>query len=139
MPSTLITAVRTTTVYEVYNDFFAYGDNRLKPDFGGHDNAWHGNVLAYVGNCYTVFNFKGYNDAFYDNKCVFRTGYGSTCGLSTGFDVHGNSVFSESGGLTVCNTDWANWTATGHDTNSTLAKWPADAAVVAMGKKVLGM
>ena len=125
--------------YEVYDNFFAYGDNGLKSDFGGHDNVWHGNVLAYVGNCYTVFNFKGYNDAFYDNKCVFRTGYGSTCGLSTGFDVHGNAVFSESGNLTVCKTDWANWTATGHDTHSTLSKWPADAAVVAMGKKVLGM
>jgi len=125
--------------YEVYDNFFAYGENGLKSDFGGHDNVWHGNVLAYVGNCYTVFNFKGYNDAFYDNKCVFRTGYGSTCGLSTGFDVHSNSVFSESGNLTVCKTDWANWTATGHDTSSTLSRWPVDAALVAMGKKVLGM
>ena len=39
--------------------FFQYGDNGLKSDFGGHDNYWHGNVLAYVGNCYTVFSFKG--------------------------------------------------------------------------------
>ena len=125
--------------YEVYDNFFAYGDNGLKSDFGGHDNIWHGNVLAYVGNCYQVGNFKGYNDAFHDNTCVFRTGYGSNCGLSAGFDVRGNSVFSESGELTVCNTDWANWTATGHDTGSTLQKWPADRELVAMGKKVLGM
>ena len=82
---------------------------------------------------------KGYNNAFVDNQCVFRTGYASTCGLSAGFDVHGNSVFSASGELTVCGTGWANWTATGHDTGSTLAKWPADAAVVAMGKRVLGI
>jgi hypothetical protein len=134
-------SVSALRFHQVYDNFFAYGDNGLKSDFGGHDNVWHGNVLAYVGNCYTIFNFKGYNDAFYDNKCVFRTGYTSTCGLesSTGFAVHGNSVFSESGELTVCKTRWANWTATGHDTGTTLAKWPADAAVVAMGKTVLGM
>ena len=31
--------------YEVYDNFFAYGDNGLKSDFGGHDNKWHGNAL----------------------------------------------------------------------------------------------
>ena len=96
--------------YQVYGNFFADGDNGLKSDSGGHDTVWHGNVLAYVGNCYEVFNFnfnfKGTcNDAFYDNTCVFRTGYGSTCGLATGFAVRNTSytsVFSESGNLTVC-------------------------------------
>ena len=82
--------------YDVYENFFVYGDNGLKSDFGGHDNKWHGNVLAYVGNCYTVFSFKGYNDAFYGNQCVFRTGYSSDCGVSTGFEVHDNAVFVRS-------------------------------------------
>eukprot|EP01051_Picozoa_sp_SAG22_P033455 SAG22_NODE_14659_length_368_cov_1.531599_1_plen_38_part_10 len=30
----------------------------MKSDFGGHDNVWHGNVLAYVGNCYIVGSFE---------------------------------------------------------------------------------
>jgi len=66
--------------YEVYDNFFAYGDNGLKSDFGGHDNKWHGNVLAYVGNCYHMWSFKGYNDAFYGNQCIYRQSYGSDCG-----------------------------------------------------------
>ena len=125
--------------YEVYDNFFAYGDNGLKSDFGGHDNKWHGNVLAYVGNCYTVFSFKGYNDAFYGNQCVFRTGYKSDCGVTAGWEVHDNEVFSQSGDLQVCGEDFAKYVAEGHDKGSSVAKWPADDALVAMGKKVLGM
>ena len=96
-------------------------------------------MLAYVGNCYTVFSFKGYNDAFFGNQCIFRTGYKSDCGVSTGFEVHDNTVFSQTGKLEVCKMDFAAYIAAGHDEGSTLAKWPADSAMVAMGKKVLGM
>jgi hypothetical protein len=32
----------------------AYGDNGLKSDFGGHDEVYYDNVLAYVGNCWYV-------------------------------------------------------------------------------------
>jgi hypothetical protein len=110
-----------------------------KSDFGGHDNVWHGNVLAFVGNCYTVFSFKGYNDQFYDNKCIFRAGYKSDCDVSAGFEVHDNQVFSTTGELQVCGTDFKNWTASGHDKGSVLGPWPSDADVVAMGKAVLGM
>ena len=120
-------------------NFFAYGDNGLKSDFGGHDNYWHGNVLAYVGNCYTHFSFKGYNDEFWDNQCVFRGSYNSDCDLAAGWMVNDNAVYSKSGELQVCKTDFKAWTAAGHDKGSTLAKWPADAELIAMGKKVLGM
>ena len=35
-----------------------YRSGLWKSDFGGHDNKWHGNVLAYVGNCYHMWSFK---------------------------------------------------------------------------------
>lgn len=128
--------------YEVYDNFFAYGDNGLKSDFGGHDNKWHGNVLAYVGNCYHMGSFKGYNDAFYGNQCVFRfprIPYGSDCGVSTGWEVHNNAVFSRSGKLEVCGMDFEKYLAEGHDKGSSVAAWPTDEKLVAMGKTVLGM
>jgi len=53
--------------------------------------------------------------------------------------VHDNAVFSETGQCTVCGKDLKDYVAEGHDHGSTVAKWPADAALVAMGKKVLGM
>ena len=125
--------------YEVFDNFFAYGDEGLKSDFGGHDNRWHGNVLAYVGNCYHMWSFKGYNDAFFGNKCIFRTGYSSDCKVSAGWEVHDNTVFSQSGSAQVCGMDFKAWQAHGHDPGSSIAKWPSDDDVIAMGRKVLGM
>ena len=125
--------------YEVYDNFFAYGENGLKGDFGGHDNKWHGNVLAYVGNCYTTYSFKIYNDAFYGNQCVFTSSYKSDCDVFAGWEVHDNAVFSQSGNLNVCGMDFKAYQAEGHDKGSSVAKWPSDANLVAMGKKVLGM
>jgi hypothetical protein len=69
--------------YEVFDNFFVYGDNGLKSDFGGHDNKWHNNVLAFVGNCYHMGSFKGYNDAFFSNQCIFRW-WGGCLGCPTG-------------------------------------------------------
>ena len=111
----------------------------MKSDFGGHDNMWHGNVLAYVGNCWTVFSFKGYNDGFFENQCVFRKGYGSDCKTNAGFVSHDNHVFSKSGTEDVCGMPFKAYQAEGHDKGTTIAAWPSNAAVVAMGKKVLGM
>jgi len=59
--------------------------------------------------------------------------------VSAGWEVHDNAVFSETGQCTVCGKDLKDYVAEGHDHGSTVAKWPADAALVAMGKKVLGM
>ena len=126
---------------EVFDNFFAYGDNGLKSDFGGHDNYWHDNVLAYVGNCYHMWSFKGFNDRFYGNDCVYRQGYGSDCGVAAGpgWEVHDNHVYGQSGSLDVCGTSLQKWVAAGHDKGSSVSKWPTDSALVAMGKKVLGM
>ena len=114
----------------------------LKAAHGGHDNKWHGNVLAYVDNCYMrVVGGHGYNDAFYDNKCVFvaPTGYSSDCNVSASWEVHDNEVFSRSGSLEVCGEEFTKYVAGGHDRGSSVGKWPTDSVLISMGKKVLGM
>ena len=74
-------------------------------------------------------------------RCVFTQGYQSDCGIASGpgWQVHDNQVFSANGSLQVCGSSFKAYQAQGHDEGSTLAKWPSDDALVAMGKKVLGM
>eukprot|EP01051_Picozoa_sp_SAG22_P022393 SAG22_NODE_5342_length_1033_cov_1.055675_1_plen_219_part_00 len=74
--------------YHVHHNFFAYGANGLKSDFGGHDNRHTSNVYAFPGGCFGApmpFRyFHGFNDAFYNNSCVAHgapNGYG--VGLSS--------------------------------------------------------
>lgn len=135
-----------------HHNVMVYGDNGLKSDFGGHDNVWESNLLAYVGSCYgSMFEsfswgWPGYNDAFRNNTCVFRTMYASTCGdkpsalIDPSFDVGANRVYSEDGALKVCGgkVDFADWQAQGHDTKSTLGKWPADKDLIAQARAMLG-
>eukprot|EP00912_Choanoflagellata_sp_UC4_P000575 UC4_evm2s355 len=118
-----------------------YGDNGLKSDFGGHDNKWHNNVLAFV-----VFKKQQLEltlvippTSFYDNQCIFRESYGSDCGVAAGpgWEVHNNSVYSSSGSLNVCGTTLQKWVASGHDHGTTIARWPSDKEIVAMGRKTL--
>ena len=125
--------------YDVRDNFFAYADNGLKSDFGGHDQVWTGNVLGYVGNCYQLFSFKGYNDGYTNNTCVFTGGYNSDCKVDKSVDVRANRVFSRDGTLEVCGVPFAEWQRQGHDPETTLGKWPADATLVAWAKAVLGM
>jgi len=127
---------------KVYNNFLAYGDNGLKSDFGGHDEVYSNNVLAYVGACWHMWNFHGYNDGFFNNSCVFRNNYPSDCfqpGHGVGWEVHDNKVFSASGQLNVCGTTLSQWVAGGHDHGTTIAKWPTDEILVQAGKQVLGI
>jgi len=128
-----------SSYYKTYDNFFAYADNGLKSNFGGHDHKWSGNVLAYVGNCYQFFNFKGYNDGFVNNTCVIRSGYGSDCNVDKSFHVSHNRVFSSSGNVKVCNMDWKDWTNSGktRDVGTTIEKWPADDELIAWAKALL--
>ena len=109
----------------------------------------HNNVLAYVGNCYhPPYNgeYKGFNDAFHSNTCLFRhsdcptgCGYNSDCGVVAGFEVSNNTVYSQTGALRVCGKDFAQYQADGHDPGTTVKSWPDDAALIALGKAVLGV
>ena len=117
-----------------------YGEHGLKSDFGGHDLVYHDNVQAYVGNCrHPAYNgeYKGYNDGYYRNRCVFTESYGSDCDVVAGWTVHDNQVFSKTGRLKVCGKNFSEWQAEGHDKGTTVAPWPTDDYVVAMGKGVL--
>ena len=135
-----------------FSNVFAYAANGLKSDFGGHDHVWEKNLLLYVNNCYGagfttfIWPWPGYNDGFFNNTCIFRSSYESTCGRDESFPIHSNRVFSKNGSLSVCTWPHANesvpfakWQQQGHDTKTRLRPWPSDAVIVAEAKAVLGM
>ena len=129
-----------------YSNVFVYGDNGLKSDFGGHDHTWIGNLLLYVGNCYGagfakfMWGWPGYNDAFVNNTCVFRSTYASDCGRDASFDIRANRVYSNNGTLRVCGGKYSfgEWQSQGHDQESSLGVWPADGALIEQAKALLG-
>lgn len=117
-----------SSYYKTHDNFFVYAGNGLKSDFGGHDNRHFSNVYAYVSNCYG----KGNNDWFVDNQCIANSGtggFGSDCSLDFGMQVYGNTVYNSDGslGTKICNT------------TNTVAKWPSDKDLIAMGKAKIGM
>jgi hypothetical protein len=138
--------------YQVYENFFAYGANGLKSDFGGHDNRHHSNIYAYVSNCFGApmpwRYFHGLNDQFTDNRCItigagFGVGpYSSDCVLDKSLNVSQNKVFTKSGNSTICGKPWATWfnstTYKGRDIGSTIGKWPTDAQLVKWAQVLLG-
>ena len=139
-----------TAYLRIHDNFLAYASNGLKSDFGGHDEVYTQNILAYVGTCTYSYRwvFYGYNDGFYNNTCVFRDdkGYASDCfaeGQGHGWEVHSNRVFSSTGNVTVCEPPdeipLQDWLAQGHDKGTTIAAWPADDTLIAWGKAMLGM
>ena len=106
--------------YRTYENFLAYAANGLKSDFGGHDNRWSNNVLAYAGLCFGTPNpfgyFKGYNNAFGGNRCVGMglnglAVYNSDCKLDASWNITANEVFTADGNATVCGQAWADWFA----------------------------
>lgn len=86
------------------------------------------------------WGWPGYNDAFENNTCVFRTSYGSSCGRDARFVVRANQVYSKDGTLKVCGgkVDFAEWQEQGHDVASSLGRWPSDAALVKQARELLG-
>lgn len=107
--------------------------------------VWEANLVLYVGNCYGSgfakfgWGWPGYNDGFYNNTCVFRTSYESTCGRDKSFKIGGNAVYSKDGTLDVCgNISFAAWQAAGHDTKTVLGAWPDDATLVRQARALLG-
>ena len=75
---------------------------------------------------------------------MFRESYGSDCGLQPyHWHVHDNRVYGKprgggAPGLRVCGMDFAQWQRLGHDPGTSVHAWPADAALVRMGKAALG-
>jgi hypothetical protein len=60
--------------YDTHDNFFVYGDNGMKNDFGGHDNHHYNNIYAYISsNCFGINGqLQGHQDWFYNNTCVIN-------------------------------------------------------------------
>jgi len=151
-----------------HHNFFAYGAWGLKCDFGGHDNMWDHNIIAYTSSCWSLEGyFKFYNMGFSNNTCIVSgasVGYQSTggvsnrappghnnCGTATccprccgGVDksftsqIGDNKVFSSDGGMKVCSLSFTDWQKAGNDVGSTISKWPKDADLISQVHSLLG-
>jgi len=114
--------------YNTHDNFFAYGANGLKSDYGGHHNYHNRNVYAFVGDCWG----NGNSNQFINNTCIAISkvgGFRSDCSSSPFQTVSGNKVFNLDGrwGISVC------------DSSNTIANWPSDADIIEMGRDVMNM
>jgi hypothetical protein len=138
---------------KVHDNVLAYAVAGLKSDFGGMNEVYDSNLLAYVGECIIHgmgdTHTRGFNDGFINNTCVYRKSYSSNCfayhyndtWTGAGWQVHDNDVYSAKGTTMVCGgkVALAEWVAQGHDKGSTTAKWPADDKLVQWSRELLGM
>ena len=59
--------------YHTHDNFFVYGGNGMKNDFGGHDNYHYNNVYGYVGEAIGFYDapmLNGHEDVFTGNKVI---------------------------------------------------------------------
>ena len=70
--------------YKSYENFFVYGQNGLKTDYGGHDIVHYNNIYAYISSeCFGLITeqLNGHRDYYYNNTCVMHqnspTNYGT--------------------------------------------------------------
>mmetsp|Transcript_11415 Transcript_11415/g.33840 ORF Transcript_11415/g.33840 Transcript_11415/m.33840 type:complete len:781 (-) Transcript_11415:85-2427(-) len=131
--------------FRTHDNFFVYGDNGMKNDFGGHDNNQYNNVYAYVGQALGVDEtLPGHEDHFYDNKVVLNGENvgGPQCPTAPGAaftELHGNEYFTKSGKLQVCGKDLPGAQKAGIERGSTVAKTPSDDQLLTWARDVLGM
>lgn len=116
-----------------HDNFFVYGANGVKSDFGGQWNHHVSNVYAYVGSCWGDCGTggSGAHNQFVNNKCIANSaqaGFRSDCDPYW-FDqlIVGNSVFNKDGKLNVKVCDETN----------TISAWPSDDSIIDMAKNAL--
>ena len=135
-----------SSYYNTTFNFFVYGDNGLKNDFGGHDNRHINNVYAYIANAWTFCCISGANDKFINNSVIMRgnDGYDSNCNLpqgTTNMIVMNNTIYNPSGKINgngmVCNVTWKQWQQNGNDKGTTFYTLPTDQQIIEMGKQLL--
>jgi len=128
--------------YKTHDNFFVYGGQGMKNDFGGHDNHHTDNIYAYVGQALGVCGaLDNHEDVFTGNKVVLT---GSNVGgpqcNSPGKTVMGqNAYFTPSGAVSECGTDLADWQKKGNEPGSTVAKTPTDAEIIGWAKAKLNI
>jgi hypothetical protein len=129
--------------YHTHDNFFVYGGNGMKNDFGGHDNHHLNNVYAYVGQALAYYDapmLKAHEDHFESNKVVLTGGkVGSFTCTGVGATIMSkNSYYTSDGDVTECGMPLAQWQAKGNDAGSTVAKLPDDATIIGWAKALLG-
>ena len=126
--------------YHTHHNFFVYGGQGMKNDYGGHDNHMYDNVYGYVGQGLGVCAaLDGHEDYFYGNRVVMTgDNVGSlSCQAPGKTVVHDNQYYTPSGGVTECGKPLATWQGAGNDKGSTVATLPADATIISWGKELL--
>ena len=123
--------------YNTSFNFLVYADYGLKSDFGGHDNYYHDNILAYINNmCFGINTFYSINiDMFYNNQCIMNhkgpSFYGNfNCSSPmNAWPILGNNIIecencnSTSTGL--CGLNQIEFQKTyNYDLGTTISDWP---------------
>jgi hypothetical protein len=98
-------------------------------------------LLTDIANCFG----NGPSLSFINNTCILNYqpdathegGYSSDCNLAEGMEVHGNTIATPGGSLLACGTFLDEWVAAGHDKGTKSVQWPADADLVAQGRRTL--
>ena len=128
--------------YKTHNNFFVYGGQGMKNDFGGHDNHHEENIYAYVGRALGVCGaLENHEDVFSGNMVVLTSNSvgGPQC-TAPGKTVMGNnSYFTPSGDVSECGSDLKAWQSKGNEPGSTVAKTPTDAEIIGWAKAKLGI
>ena len=132
--------------YNTHSNFFVYGGNGMKNDFGGHDNNHSSNVYAYVGQAIGLYDapmLDGHEDHFSNNKIVLtgsHVGAGTCSGTGT-TKLFDNEYFTNDGTVTECGAALADWQHKDptNDPRSTVAKMPADETVIGWAKELLSI
>jgi len=113
--------------YHTHDNFFVYGGQAMKNDFGGHDNHHYNNVVAYVGRALSVVpTLLGHEDFFYGNYVVLT---GTVVGTCLEDRMHDNRYFTPDGTIQSGCSGWGG----------TVEKTPSDQAVLTEAMSKLGM
>ena len=118
--------------FSTHHNFFVYGGNGLKSDFGGHSNAHLSNVYAFVaGTCLGVNSFlKGFEDQFRFNKCIVAQSKSPALGFDckTPPIMRNNSIFTQSGSTpNVCGKQIEHFGAT-------ISQWPPSSEIISWAR-----
>eukprot|EP00759_Apiculatamorpha_spiralis_P016491 PhF_6_TR2266/c0_g1_i2/m.3917 len=140
--------------YNIYANFFVYGQQGLKSDFGGHDIVHTGNIYAYpresCGDDGAV-QFTGHNDIFANNTCILGIQQNNAtpyitynCALvnatTSMMKVSGNKVYGPGGVVYECGMPLAQWQqTTGLDPNTVGFDLPSDDEIIGWARQLLGV
>jgi len=134
-----------SSFYRTHDNFFVYGAQGMKSDFGGHDNHHENNIYAYVGRALGtgVSPLQNHSNLFANNK-VFMTGIdvGHFKCDGVGHDeLHDNEYYTMTGFVTECGMSLKDWQANGtnHDARSVVKKFTSNDDLLALGKVKLGL